>query len=133
MTEAAGMETTPHLSCMDRNSGFTCEQYWELRKHFKADANPKEETLETLADASKLAKECICFFKRRHEMRLKRLSKAHKNWEMCGRQCPSRETTRQNPKETSQNAPGLPEVLEALKSLTLSSGYQSRDDMSQDF
>lgn len=37
-----------------------------------------------------------------------------------------RGTTNRNTKESSQNGPGLPEALEALKSLALSSGYQSR-------
>lgn len=49
-------------------------------------------------------------------------------------QAPSRWTTRQNPEEFSQNTnPGLPETLEALRRLILSSGNQSRDGMSQDF
>jgi hypothetical protein len=66
-------------------------------------------------------------------MILKQLSKAHKNWKMCCCHCISRGTNRQNPKECSQNDPGLPKALESLKSLTISSGYQSRDGMSQDF
>lgn len=81
-----------------------------------------------MADKLKLTKGDIryCFFKKRREMRLKRLSKAHKNWKLCCCHCASRGTTGQNPKGSSQNDPGLPEALGALKTLTLSSGHQSR-------
>lgn len=52
-------------------------------------------------------------------MKLKRLSKAHKNWKMYSYHSTLRGTTRQNPEESSQNDPG---VSEALKTLTLSLG-----------
>jgi hypothetical protein len=94
--EATEMETSLCSSCINRSSGFTCEQFRELRKPFETDPNPKEETLEALADALKLTKGCIRYwpFKKRREMMLKRLSKAHKNWKMCCHHCTSRGTTR---------------------------------------
>ena len=51
---------------------------------------------------------------------LKWLAKAHTYWKMSSCHSTTRETTRQTFKESSQNDPGLPEALEALRSLTLS-------------
>lgn len=80
--EVTEMETTPDLSCMNRSSGFTCEQFQELKKkkkHFKTDSNPNEKTLEDLANTLKLTKGGdirVWFLYQRHEMELKQLSKA---------------------------------------------------------
>lgn len=71
--EVTEIETTPSLSCMDGSSGVTCEQFQELKHHFKIDSNHKEETLEAWADALKLTKWDIkiWFLSRRNEMKLK--------------------------------------------------------------
>ena len=99
------------------------------------DHHPKEETLEALADKLKLTKGCIriWFFEKRHQMKLKWLSKDIMTWEMYSYHLTLRETSRKNPKKSSQNDPGLSEASEALKNLTLSSGYQRRDGVSSDF
>jgi hypothetical protein len=57
----------------------------------------------------------------------------NKNCKIYNYHWPTRGTPRQNPEESSKNDTGLPEALKALKRLTPSSGYQSRDGMSQDF
>jgi hypothetical protein len=89
---------------MDRSSGFTCEQFQELKKTTsREDCYPKKERLEVSADALKPTKGLlrIWFFWKRHEI-LNRLSKAHKNWKICCCHCTSRGTTRQNPEESYQ-------------------------------
>ena len=95
------------------------------------------ETLQALAEELKLPKEVISywFFKQRQrEMRHRWFLMGYKGWITHCHYCTTRRTARQkNSKECSQNDPGLPEALEALKRLKLSSGYQSRDGMSQDF
>lgn len=58
-------------------------------------------------------------------MELRQLSEAHTS-ELEPREHTSG-STKQNPEDSSQNDPGLPEALEALKSLTFSSGSQSKD------
>jgi hypothetical protein len=40
------MQTTLSLSCWDGKSGFTYEQFQELKNCFKKDYLPKEESLE---------------------------------------------------------------------------------------
>jgi hypothetical protein len=52
-------------------------------------------------------------------MKLKWLAEAHNYWKICSCHLTPRGTTRQNPKEPSQNDPGHPEALEASKSLML--------------
>ena len=112
-------------------------QFQKLRKHFETDRYPNEETLQALAEELKLPKEVISywFFKQRQrEMRHRWFLMGYKGWITCCHYCTTRRTARQkNSKECSQNDPGFPEALEALKRLKLSSGYQSRDGMSQDF
>lgn len=53
----------------------------ELKNHFKKDHLPEEETLEALAGALKPTKGDIriWFFEKRHELKPKRLSKAHRS------------------------------------------------------
>jgi hypothetical protein len=139
MMEETEMKTIQSLSGVNRIiSMFTYEQFQKLRKYFQIDWFPKEAILQALAEELKLPKEVISywFFKQRQrEMRHRQFLKGYKGWiTRCRHYCTTRRTTRQkNSEECSQNDPGLPEALEALKSLKLSSGYQSRDAMSQDF
>ena len=69
---------------------------------------------------------------RRRMMRYRRFfTRYYRDWKTSREYSTTRSFDRQkNSKECSQNDPGLPEALEALKRLKLSSGYQS---MSQDF
>ena len=136
MMEETEMKTIQNLSFVNQIiSKFTSEQFQKLRRHLETDRYPKEETLQALAEELKLWKEVIrpwFFTQRQREMRHRQFLKGYKGWiTRCRHYCTTRRTTRQkNSKECSQNDPGLPEALEALKSLTLSSGYQSRDGMS---
>ena len=113
-------------------------QFQKLRKHFETDRYPNEETLQAFAEELKLQKDLIrsWFITQRDRMRgYRRLfMRYYRDWKTSREYSTTRSFDRQkNSKECSQNDPGLPEALEALKRLKLSSGYQSRDGMSQDF
>lgn len=58
-------------------------------------------------------------------MELKQLSKARTSELEPGERIST--SRKQNPEDSSQNDPGLPEALEALESLIFSSGSQSRN------
>ena len=79
MIEETEVETTPSLSSMDSNSGFTLEQFLELTQHFETDPGHNEETLEALAESLTMTKEDIrpWFPYGRGETELQRLSEAH--------------------------------------------------------
>uniref|UniRef100_A0A8C6GB66 Homeobox domain-containing protein n=1 Tax=Mus spicilegus TaxID=10103 RepID=A0A8C6GB66_MUSSI len=113
-------------------------QFQKLRKHFETDRYPNEETLQALAEGLKLQKEVIrsWFITQRQRMMEHRwfFMRYYRDWITCCEYSTTRRIARQkNSKECSQNDPGLSEALEAIKRLKLSSGYQSRDGMSQDF
>uniref|UniRef100_A0A8C6I6B6 Homeobox domain-containing protein n=1 Tax=Mus spicilegus TaxID=10103 RepID=A0A8C6I6B6_MUSSI len=113
-------------------------QFQKLRKHFETDRYPNEETLQAFAEELKLQKDVIrsWFITQRQRMMGYRrfFMRYYRDWKTCCEYSTTRRIARQkNSKECSQNDPGLPEALEALKRLKLSSGYQSRDGMSQDF
>ena len=135
--EETEMKTIQNLYLKDRRTfKFASEQLQKLRKCFETDRYPKEETLQALAEELKLPKEVISywFFKQRQrEMRHRRFLMGYRDWITCCEYSTRRIARQKNSKECSQNDPGLPEALEALKRLKLSSGYQSRDGMSQDF
>ena len=109
-------------------------QFQKLRKHFKTDRYPKEETLQALAEELKLQKEVIrsWFITQRQRERGHRrfLMGYYRDMITCCEYGTRRIARQKNAKECSQNDHGLSEALEAMKRLKLSSGYQS---MSQDF
>ena len=113
-------------------------QFQKLRKHFETDRYPNEETLQAFAEELKLQKDVIrsWFITQRRRMMRYRwfFTSYYRDWKTSREYSTTRSFDRQkNSKECSQNDPGLPEALEAMKRLKLSSGYQSRDGMSQDF
>ena len=138
MVEEIEMKTIHYLYLKDRRTfQLTHLQLQKLRKHLETDHYPKEETLQALAEELKLQKEVIrswFFTQRQREMRHRRFLMGYRDWITCCEYSTTRRIARQkNAKECSQNDHGLSEALEAMKRLKLSSGYQSRDGMSQDF
>ena len=137
MMEETEMKTIQNLSFVNQIiSKFTSEQFQKLRRHLETDRYPKEETLQALAEELKLQKEVIRSWfskQRQREMRHRRFLMGYRDWITCCEYSTRRIARQKNSKECSQNDPGLPEALEAMKRLKLSSGYQSRDGISQDF
>ena len=139
MMEETEMKTIQSLSGMNRIiSMFTYEQFQKLRKHFETDCYSNEDTLPAFAEELKLQKDVIrsWFITQRQRMMGHRrfLMRYYRDWKTSCEYSTTRRFDRQkNSKECSQNDTGLPEALEAMKRLKLSSGYQSRDGMSQDF
>ena len=138
MMEEIEMKTIHYLYLKDRRTfQLTHLQLQKLRKHLETDHYPKEETLQALAEELKLQKEVIrsWFFTQRQRERGHRrfLMGYYRDMITCCEYGTRRIARQKNSKECSQNDPGLPEALEAMKRLKLSSGYQSRDGMSQDF
>ncbi|XP_076783404.1 homeobox protein Crxos-like [Arvicanthis niloticus] len=128
------MEPSPHFTSMVRSFEFTYKQFRVLKRHFRLDPRPQDKTLEVLADALKLRKRHLkaWFYMMQNKSVRNWFSKTYRKRRMFYRHCISTATTRQNdPEESSQNDPGLPEALEALKNLTLS-GYQSTAGTAQD-
>ncbi|EDM08351.1 RGD1565487 (predicted) [Rattus norvegicus] len=115
-------KTTPSVVHTVNISSYISRQLKELQKD-------PEETFEALDDAIHQAREAImCWFSMRVIRKRQTISTTRKNFKMCCCRCSQKRSIRQDPKESPQNDPGLPEALEALRNLKLSSGYQSRDD-----